>query len=1482
MELTGAGYGNIQLLDPASDNLRMVVAKGVEEDTAKEVPSKASARAVHSAPMESPSGKVLGTMCIHHGKPQLADTRTLRLFEMFAHLAAEIVELGPIPLSAVTWLCQPAGLHVKAQPSWIAFSGQTAEEILGAVWLKAVHVADAGQATALWNEAVATGKPFQSELRILRRDGQWRWMSVSAVPVSNIHGEIVEWLGVNLDITERRTEKEQLRSFVGRAPVAVAMFDGAMCYLAASKRWEDEFGLTERAYIGQCHHDLVPDRSGNWQLVHAGALAGGVLRIDDRHFRTDGSERWIRCEAQPWLAAPGAVGGTVIFAEDITADKLADAVRRSEDLIRRTLNALPAHVAVLDCQGRILTTNQAWDEFAARNGAPAHPSVSAGANYLAVCRDAIAAGDHSAEQALRGIENVLSGRSTQFTMEYSCHCPREQRWFQMTVVPMDATREGSAVVTHLNITERKRAEIALRDTEARLSHSLEISPAGILLVDAEGKIRMVNSELSRLSGHAAAELIGQPIETLVPDELQSRHARLRTEYMKEPMVCRIGSAANLSLRRKDGSLIPVEIALSPNAVFEDGVQVTAIITDISERVAAEQSLRERDDLLRTSEERYRNLAEQVADGIFIADSQGHYLDANHAACQMFGYTLEELRTRQFEDLLAPMEHRRIAEHLLRLRDQEIVRTEWRFRRKDGSIFVGEVSGRRLPDGRYFGAMRDVTERKLAQERLRESEERLRLAVESAQIGLVDWDLITGKVYFSSKWKQQIGYRDEEIGDSIDEWQSRLHPEDRETTTEKVRVFAEGPPGPLRAEYRLRHKDGSYRWMYALVDSLRNTDGKAVRILGCHIDVTERKRVEEALRESEERLRLAVSSGNIGLWDWDLVTNKVRRTPEWKRQIGYEDEELGDEFDDWTIRVHPEDIEPTMQALRNYLSHATDHYRWEYRLRHKDGSYRHVYMMGGVYNDQAGKPVRMLGCDIDITDRKKAEEALREEDKRKDEFLALLGHELRNPLAAISTAQHLLATGVPAERREELIDLIGRQSGILRRLVDELLDLSRITQGKIDLRRERVDLADLLQEASAATRSSFASRGQELLVRLPAGYVQFLADPVRLEQVVTNLLSNASKYTQRGGTIELSGTREGSEVVICCKDNGQGIQARNLERIFEPFTRGRETVLGYGEPSLGIGLALVKRLVELHGGTVHAESAGPGNGSEFTVRLPLLEPQVETKENGDTASSGRRLSIVLVEDNVDVAQTMATALEQTGHEVTVFGDGPSALSGLASARPDAILVDIGLPGMNGYELAERLNQQANLRQAVFVALSGHAGREPAEKAGFAKYFVKPVAIDELTSFLAARACPGNSESGLRVLLVEDNAELAEVTAEMLRQEQLVVRMAQSGQEALEIAARFRPDLALCDWHLPDMPGWDVVQRIRSNPATRGAYVVILSGQRRADLAALERRAKEMGIDQIISKPLLPNAIRDMVRKAGVARRVEERQSSAETR
>src|SRR4051812_33168956 len=366
------------------------------------------------------------------------------------------------------------------------------------------------------------------------------------------------------------------------------------------------------------------------------------------------------------------------------------------------------------------------------------------------------------------------------------------------------------------------------------------------------------------------------------------------------------------------------------------------------------------------------------------------------------------------------------------------------------------------------------------------------------------------------------------------------------------------------------------------------------------------------------------------------------------------------------------------------------------------------------------------------------QVLKVNDRRKDEFLAMLAHELRNPLAAISNAVQVAGRADDRESREWSREVIDRQVRHLSRLMDDLLDVSRITRGKITLKWDIIDTVPVLETAVESVRRLVEERRHELDVSLPPGPLWVKADATRLEQIVVNLLTNAAKYTESGGRISLSASREGEDVAFSVRDNGVGIPPESLPSMFELFTQGDRT-LARSEGGLGIGLTLVKSLAEMHGGSVTARSNGPGTGSEFVVRLPSASPAPEGRKDGAPSTADQRpcRRVLIVDDNEDMARGMARLLKLLGHAVATAHDGPSAVEAARSHRPDYVLLDIGLPGMSGYEVAKRLREDGFL-DTVIIAVSGYGQEEDRRRsklAGFDHHLVKPLDHDALLQLIA---------------------------------------------------------------------------------------------------------------------------------------------------
>ena len=629
---------------------------------------------------------------------------------------------------------------------------------------------------------------------------------------------------------------------------------------------------------------------------------------------------------------------------------------------------------------------------------------------------------------------------------------------------------------------------------------------------------------------------------------------------------------------------------------------------------------------------------------------------------------------------------------------------------------------------------------------------LRLTLGSIGDGVITTD-VEGCVTSMNRVAERLtGWRtDEAAGRSLDEVFRIVDEAGRQPLESPAkRALREGSIVGLANHTVLIARDGVERPIDDSAAPIRDERG---RVSGCVLtfrDVGERRRVERAEAEqlaTARRLAAIVESSDDAIVSKSLEGVIQSWNAGAERLFGYSpDEAVGRHISLIipTERLSEEDqILATLRAGRRIEHFETVRQR-------KDGSRLAVSLTVSPIRDESGRVMGASKIVRDVTDRRRLEDELRRlaislaaDDRRKNEFLATLSHELRNPLAPMrNTIELLKRSGDDRERFGEALQTMERQLDLLVRLVDDLLDLSRITHDRIDLRRTAVDLEPLLRQTVEAARP-FAESGGLALVWVSTGEpVPVHADPVRLNQVFGNLLNNGTKYTPPGGTITLVLERRGKEAVVTVRDTGKGVPREKLESIFEMFARvERSTEPGAG--GLGIGLTLVKRLVELHGGTVEARSPGEGKGSEFEVRLPIHEPEARAaaaaapQSRAEVESSGRGRRVLVVDDNVDSALSLATLLRMTGFKVEASHDGQEALVAMEKGRPEIVLLDIGLPRLDGFEVARRVRAEPWGRGMRLVALTGWGqdeDRRRSEEAGFDAHLVKPVDFDELLKIL----------------------------------------------------------------------------------------------------------------------------------------------------
>jgi PAS domain S-box-containing protein len=637
----------------------------------------------------------------------------------------------------------------------------------------------------------------------------------------------------------------------------------------------------------------------------------------------------------------------------------------------------------------------------------------------------------------------------------------------------------------------------------------------------------------------------------------------------------------------------------------------------------------------------------------------------------------------------------------------------------------------------FGAVlifRDITERRASEE----AAAKYTAIVESSDDAIVSKNLDGVVTSWNQGAENIFGYTAEEmIGSPI----YRIIPEELHAEEDEVLARLRRGEKISHFETTRRTKNGRDLSISLSVSPVRDSQGDIIGAAKVARDFTEQRKAEASLRDTTERLRLALEAGNMGSWEWNSRSNSVIWSSSLETIYGLAPGNFPGTLEAALSYIDPSDRQMVQSALKESIDDGSD-LLIEYRIKRDDGSRRWIEARGRKIEQSDGDDVRLVGVCADITDRRNTEDSLRliaaelsEADRRKNEFLAMLAHELRNPLAPIRNALQIMKlSGEGGVRLHSAANMMERQVGQLVRLVDDLLDVSRISRGKIELRLDRVDLAGILEQSIEAARPSCETGDVALNLYMPDEPVYLRGDAARLTQLIGNLLNNGCKFTERGGRIDVTVERDRGLAVISVKDTGIGIAPEQIDSIFDMFVQA-DTSLERTASGLGIGLTLVKNLTEMHGGSVEARSEGIGRGSEFIVRLPLMsaESPARTESKKSRKKEVRDSKILVVDDNIDSADSLSMLLQISGYEVQKAHDGRQAVEMAGSFRPDVVLLDIGLPLLNGYEAAQTIRKQAWGEKMVLFALTGwgqQEDRERSKQAGFDVHLVKPIDHDEL--------------------------------------------------------------------------------------------------------------------------------------------------------
>ena len=992
-------------------------------------------------------------------------------------------------------------------------------------------------------------------------------------------------------------------------------------------------------------------------------------------------------------------------------------------------------------------------------------------------------------------------------------------------------------------------------------------------------------------------------EVIAADEAQTDS---RTSEFTATYLATLGITSMLDVPiRVEGKMIGVicheHIGPSRQWTLEEEQFATSVASTVS-LVLEAADRRQAEEALRRNDERTRLIIDLAMDAVVSMDSGGHITAWNRQATAIFGWTAEEALGRDMADTIIPPQHRdghrKGLKHFLQTGQGPVLnrRIEITALRRDGTEFPIElaITPIQLDDGYAFTAfIADISARMRTQREKEETQQFLDsminhlpimiFAKAASDLSFVRWnraaEAITG---FS---------QDEMLGKTDYDFFTKQEADffvakDREVLANGI--LLDIPEEEIHTKHR------GVRILRTKKLPVLDEQGKPQFLLGIAEDITERKEAEEALRASEERLALTVQGSNLGIWDWSLDTNAVFFSPQWKRQLGYEDHEIVNTFSEWESRFHPDDHDTALRKIQSFISGWTIGFELEYRLRHKDGSYRWILSRGTLIRDAYGIASRMTGIHIDTSSGKQVEDELRRAkvtaetaSVAKSQFLANMSHEIRTPMNGVLGMAELLLNTPLTDKQRHLAENIHRSGTSLLGVINEILDFSKIEAGKLELERLEFGLRETVEEAVDLFAESAGRKGLNLTCFLPEEIPdRATGDPGRLRQVLLNLVGNAMKFTQQGNVTVwfhlLAQDAQTLTLKCAVTDTGIGIQPSAQAGLFTAFSQADgSTTRQFG--GTGLGLAIVKQLVRLMGGEVGLTSA-PGQGSTFwfTARLECAAPGDSSQLEHVRFLTGLR--VLIVDDHPTNLFVLNAPLTAWGAEVVSADSGAAALELLrqyANNRTpfDLALLDICMPGMDGLMLARAIKADPALRTVGLLALNSGENQAPGwqtEPLGFIAWLQKPVRQSTLRDCLrrhlqgATAAPPAAVATALtsrkidrRVLLVEDNPVNREVATGMLELLGYRVDSAENGRQALERSETVSYDLILMDCQMPVMDGFTATAGIRERERqTQAAHIPIITLTANAREQDRER-CLAAGMDDYLSKPFTQHQLKNLL-------------------
>jgi PAS domain S-box-containing protein len=1081
-------------------------------------------------------------------------------------------------------------------------------------------------------------------------------------------------------------------------------------------------------------------------------------------------QQWFVARAHPYRTADGHITGVVLTFIDITSHKVAEnALRVSAARFRHAVEAVSSLIWTNNARGMMEGDQPGWEHFTGQDRASYE---GFGWTHAVHPEDA---------QPTVDAWNQAVADKKMFVFEHRLR-RKDGQWRLCAIRAVPVLDDGGEITewvgVHTDITEQKRVEgeVARLAADSELQRRmyetvLTNTPDFMYVFSLDYKVLYANDALINMWGRGREGAIGK---TFLEIGYEPWHAEMHSREIDQvratgqPIRGEVPFNGTNGRRQYDYVFVPV---FGANGEVE---AVAGTTRDVTDRNAAEKQVRDRQDRL--------DFALAAADlGQWALNLADHTATRTLRHDQLFGYEtlLPEWTYEMFLEHVIPADRAEVdAAFQTALLTGSAWAVECRIRRADGAVrhiwtkaLIQRDADRKVES--MLGIVGDITERRQAEqlqafqvrlfEALRPLSDATHVQAESSRL-LGEHFGVDRVAYFEvngSDYVVEQDYTDEvpsiagrypiasfgadlltmyRSGDTavetdVEAMATRSPAEKAAFAALQIRSYAGVPlvkGGALVAGLTV-HSAKVRIWSATEIAILEDAAERTWAAV-------ERVKAESALRQSEERLRLALSAARMVAWEYDPSTARVVTSDNAAAVYGFRPGEKMGTIDQGFAILHPDDVARHQATVEQAVATGQG-FTSQFRIiRNDTGSVQWMEEWGHAVRKRSDGAVQLFGVNMDITARKNAEAALKEADRQKDEFLATLAHELRNPLAPIRSGLQVMQMAGVDGKIEQTRSMMERQLVQLTRLVDDLLDVSRVTTGKLKLRTERIQVQDIINVALETSQPLIDQHGHRLSVAVPDEPIFADGDPIRLAQVVSNLLNNSAKYTHRGGNISVSVTRDGSTAAITVADDGVGIPKHMLENVFGMFTQVDQS-LEKATGGLGIGLSLVKCLVQMHGGSIEAFSEGEGRGSEFRVRLPIATSSDGGSQTTDAHDAQPEVyhpcRILIVDDNKDAANALSQLLDMMGNEIVVRYDGRSGIEAVKLFQPEVVLCDIGMPKMNGYDTARNIRATEWGKTTTLIALTGFGQDDDVQRsfdAGFDHHLVKPVDVDALLALL----------------------------------------------------------------------------------------------------------------------------------------------------